>query len=262
MTIYLLTNRINGKYYVGQTVQCLHRRLRVHRDVAPLKRGPLQCAIQKYGMDAFDVDILAETDNIEHLNLLETLWIVALRANEPGIGYNCNTGGNNKRFNPESRRKMSESHVGKTLSAEQVTKMVAANTGRKRAPDAIARITQGARSRRKLTPEARQRWIAALKTHSPWNKGRTGVRSGRPKGYHLTDEHKAKIGAAHKGLRPTPEQRKRMSDAHRGIPTGRSWNRGLTGLKRTVPTGGNLTDQTRAASEVVSTTKDREEIYA
>lgn len=47
MIIYLLTNRANGKYYVGQTVQALRDRLKQHEIDSKRKNGPLQAAIRK-----------------------------------------------------------------------------------------------------------------------------------------------------------------------------------------------------------------------
>jgi GIY-YIG catalytic domain len=56
--IYCLTNRVNGKQYVGQTGLTVAERMRYHRQHAVEGRGPpvLSSAIRKYGFDAFDVE--------------------------------------------------------------------------------------------------------------------------------------------------------------------------------------------------------------
>ena len=74
-TIYLITNLVNGKYYVGQTVMSLRERFNAH--AASSYRGerwPLAHAFRKYGRDAFEIQALAEVgakeeaDNLERLN--------------------------------------------------------------------------------------------------------------------------------------------------------------------------------------------------
>ena len=87
MQIYLITNVVNGKYYVGKTVDAakrLREHLRAHGDC---KR--LHPAIKKYGAAAFVLDILS----YEGSDDLERLWIAALDSRNKEVGYNIMPGG-------------------------------------------------------------------------------------------------------------------------------------------------------------------------
>lgn len=59
MLVYCLTNKIDGKKYVGQTVQSLAKRLEGHRSYAPAhKNSYVHRAIKKHGWVSFEVSIL------------------------------------------------------------------------------------------------------------------------------------------------------------------------------------------------------------
>ena len=87
--IYLITNMINGKSYVGQTIQKLSKRLSRHKND---KRPGLGQAIQKYGWENFTHKILEECENREQLNEREIFWIAKLNTQTPN-GYNLTSGG-------------------------------------------------------------------------------------------------------------------------------------------------------------------------
>jgi hypothetical protein len=60
------------------------------------------------------------------------------------FGYklcNLSTGGDNPVFNAETKARMSQSHRGKKLPAEQIAKLIALHTGRKRSPETCQRIS-------------------------------------------------------------------------------------------------------------------------
>jgi group I intron endonuclease len=94
-TVYLITNKVNGKYYVGQTIQPLRHRYTYHLASALNGKGcrALGNAIRKYGKTHFNCTILAECGSHDELDQLERAWIVALDARNPEIGYNCTIGG-------------------------------------------------------------------------------------------------------------------------------------------------------------------------
>jgi group I intron endonuclease len=59
--IYLITNNINGKKYVGQTTTPLSYRFTNHKSDARNNRGYyLASAIRKYGEDNFKIEALFE----------------------------------------------------------------------------------------------------------------------------------------------------------------------------------------------------------
>jgi group I intron endonuclease len=115
MIIYILTNLINNKIYVGQTVRSLEKRINQH-----LKRSDciaISSAIKKYGIESFKIEQIDSAETIEELNKKENEWILKLNTVYPN-GYNLNTGGLNKRWSEFSKIKMSNSHKGKKLSQE------------------------------------------------------------------------------------------------------------------------------------------------
>jgi group I intron endonuclease len=92
--IYLITNRVNGKKYVGATKVSINTRWSQHRSLA--KKGSqyaLHLAIQKYGKEAFSVACL-ETVQGEYADLMaaEIRQILAQNSLYPK-GYNLTKGG-------------------------------------------------------------------------------------------------------------------------------------------------------------------------
>jgi group I intron endonuclease len=126
MVIYKTTNKVNGKFYVG-------------KDEAnnPNYLGSgymLKSAIEKYGKENFEKEILEVCKNSKHLQEREIYWIAKLNALDHNLAYNIaegGTGGNtykgksesemleikakiskagkNREFSEEHRRKLSES---------------------------------------------------------------------------------------------------------------------------------------------------------
>jgi group I intron endonuclease len=115
MIVYKITNKINNKSYIGQTTRSLEDRIKQH-----LKRGDcvaIKNAINKYGIDNFEFSVIEEVDSVETLNIRENYYINEFKTLHPD-GYNLNTGGFNKKWSEESKKKMSKSHTGKRLSQE------------------------------------------------------------------------------------------------------------------------------------------------
>ena len=93
--IYLLTNKVNGKIYVGQTIQKLNKRWRGHvcKSRNPKENStPVLCAIRKYGEENFDRKILCTAWNKNQLNKLEENYTILLQSNISSIGYNIAIG--------------------------------------------------------------------------------------------------------------------------------------------------------------------------
>lgn len=80
--IYKITNKVNGKIYIGQSSN-IERRFNEHK-----RRDEQQIdeAIKKYGVDSFDFDILEEC-SVEDLNDREEFWTLYYNSVIPN-GYN------------------------------------------------------------------------------------------------------------------------------------------------------------------------------
>ena len=109
--IYLITNIINGKQYVGQTTRLKERIWEHESDLR--SQSVLHQAIQKYGKDNFTIDILEETDNRDDLDNLEIKWIKEL--NTFHYGYNMTKGGDGKAHKESSQRVIQYSYDYQTI---------------------------------------------------------------------------------------------------------------------------------------------------
>jgi group I intron endonuclease len=240
--IYCLTNLVNGKFYIGQTTQIAARRFYQHVKDAKRKTGPIQAALRKYGEVGFSQQVLTEADSADELNALETLWILATNAHVRGIGYNCDTGGGNKRMNPETREKLRRAHTGKKLSPEHVQNISQANRGKKRTGRALENLRAGGRKQsERMTTEQRNarslRFKGIPTGRSPWNKGKTGVQVAWNKGVPQTEEHQERLRALRLGTTMSEEAKAKISGSLKGrMPAvnlmGREpWNKGAKGLQ-------------------------------
>lgn len=93
MVIYLVTNKINGKMYVGQTKYTASIRWSQHKNAALIQKinTPFYKAIRKYGAEAFEIKILDTASSREELNKKEISTILNLR--KTNILYNLTTDG-------------------------------------------------------------------------------------------------------------------------------------------------------------------------
>lgn len=112
--IYGHRNKINGKWYIGQTCQNPERRWRYNgkgylsygKNVGSNKFAN---AIKKYGWENFE-HVILETTNEENVDKLETYYIQ--KYNSVENGYNLTYGGANHKISEETRQKMSNNRKG------------------------------------------------------------------------------------------------------------------------------------------------------
>lgn len=91
--IYSITNKINGKRYIGQSIDI---DVRIKRHFRELRKGihhckHLQRAYDKYGEDSFTSEILCQCEQGEDLDELEKYYIS--KYNSYSDGYNLTLGG-------------------------------------------------------------------------------------------------------------------------------------------------------------------------
>jgi group I intron endonuclease len=123
MIVYKITNKINGKIYIGQTIKTLQRRWAVHKSCK--RTSPLTSAFKKYGIENFTIEVIANCLDVSFLDKLETYLIAAHNSVYPS-GYNLLANGNasnqrgktpwNKGKKPTAKalRNQSLSHIGQT----------------------------------------------------------------------------------------------------------------------------------------------------
>jgi group I intron endonuclease len=83
--IYLWTNLVNGKKYVGQTT-CFYRRMKCYRCSFP--NSYMEHAVNKYGIENFDISILERDVPIENLDEREQYWLDYYQSYDSEYGYN------------------------------------------------------------------------------------------------------------------------------------------------------------------------------
>lgn len=104
--IYVITNLINGKQYVGKTYSTIEKRFKEHiRDSrkGQCQHRPLYKAMKKYGVENFIIELLEKTDNLEKR---EAYWIKKLNTYGKK-GYNATLGGDgNPRISSQEIKKI------------------------------------------------------------------------------------------------------------------------------------------------------------
>lgn len=130
MLIYLITNKINGKKYVGQTTQGLEQRWRRHcwDCTADKSNMPVSKAIKKYGKENFAIEILDNCTSLEELNAKEKYYAQELKTFSPN-GYNLRAGNGLGSMTDETKRKISIGNKGKKISAETLKKQSESHKG-------------------------------------------------------------------------------------------------------------------------------------
>ena len=130
--IYEIVNKVNGKKYIGQSID-VYRRWReekcdLNKDEAPWNVH-LWRAWKLYGAESFEFNVL-EACNECLLDEKEAYYIELY--DTQNNGYNIESGGNvNKHLAQETKDKISASHFGKSLPKEVCDKMSVARIGNK-----------------------------------------------------------------------------------------------------------------------------------
>ena len=165
--IYRIFRKKTGESYIGQTVDLIKR---LNKHWKALDNTYLARAIQKYGKEAFDSEVLYDNVPQWMLNDLEIRTIATLNTFK-GFGYNCTPGGKgcgskenhplwNKGHTKESIQKMRDPKKGKKLTEEHKKKVSEANKGKKLSEDHKRKISKSKKGQglgRKLPEETKKR---------------------------------------------------------------------------------------------------------
>lgn len=124
MYVYKITNLINKKNYVGQTISEIKYRWNSHKKYArKLKRKyPIYLAMNKYGIENFKIEEIEKCNSIEELNEREVFWIQELNSHVPN-GYNIKMGGRNGKHSEETKQKIREKRKNQVFSEEARKRM-------------------------------------------------------------------------------------------------------------------------------------------
>ena len=164
--IYIILNKINGKFYIGSTCS-FERRKKEH--INSLNNGVhhsmyLQRAWNKYGMENFDFRIV-QVCSKESVRTYEQYWLDSFQSYLPIFGYNMNC--------------KVDSRLGRPMSHEARLKMSISKKGKSSPRKGI-----------KVSEDTRKKLSESHKGQKSWNKGKKGVYS---------EETKRKMGLSNIG---------------------------------------------------------------
>ena len=163
--IYLITNQVNNKIYVG-------KHSTNNLDDGYMGSGILiKKAITKYGIENFTKEYLAFCDTEEKLNWFEKFYIKKYKARE--VGYNLTDGGDGslgRKHTEETKQKMRDNHAdfkgekhpmyGRHLSEEHKAKLkqsLTEETKQKMRESALKRPPFSEESKQKMREAALKR---------------------------------------------------------------------------------------------------------
>lgn len=185
ITIYKITNTLNGKVYVGQTTD-MNRRLREH-ERGKNQNAAVHKAIVKYGAGAFQHEVVCLCANKEASDAVEICLIKVWGTQKHG--YNLTSGGKGTGVGENNHR------WGTKGTDKQ--RQAAAESNRRRAGFVTSEETK------KKISEAGKGRLFTEEHKKRLSEAQTGERNHRY-GTNASEETRAKLSAAHKG-RAKPE---------------------------------------------------------
>jgi len=135
--IYRITNTVDGKFYVGSSVD-MDKRFYLHKNQlghGKHRNSRLQRAWLKHGADAFQFEIVELVSSRDELLATEQRWLDETRAVE--LGYNiCSTAHHRLgvKATAETLARMAAAQLGKRHTEETRARMSAAKTGQPKPP--------------------------------------------------------------------------------------------------------------------------------
>ena len=196
--IYKLTNKINGKCYIGQTVD-VGNRFSKYKNLQCSGQPKIFRALKKYTPENFLFEVIDNTNTQEHADSLETHYIVLF--NSIKNGYNIKEGGSRGLHSEATKAKLVAANLGRTFTKETIQKMSLSATGRKVTEETKVKIS-----------------VANLNENNPMF-GLHHTDETKQKisttlfGRHLSEATKLKLSKSHTGRKFSEETKRKMSES-------------------------------------------------
>ena len=171
-------------------------------------------AIKKYGWDNFEHQIIKRGLTLEEADNLEKSLIELFNTVNPH-GYNAKDGGSNGRPSEETRKKMSESQMGKPVSEATKRKLSKRNTGRHHTEETKRKISESTKNK-----------IVSDETREKLRIANTGK--------HHSEESRKKMSESQKIRMSSEEERKRLGELRKGKGTGKRPEEWANNIKKSV----------------------------
>ena len=201
--VYAHINKINGKIYIGQTKHGDNPNKRWENGKAYKTSPHFGLAIQKWGWDNFEHEVIANNLTKDEADKFERLLIKKLETTSRDKGYNNDSGGKNGVPTDEAKEKNRKAHLGMKLSEETRRKMSESHKGKIVSDETCKKISE---IHKQLKSPMKG------KHHSEESKRKIKLAN---QGKHRTDETKEKMRLAKANV--SNETRKKISLANSGI---------------------------------------------
>lgn len=133
--VYKITNKINGKVYIGLSKDPVARFSYHYRSRLTIKTRLTQ-SMKKYGIENFEMTVLEEHDTKESVKDAEIRLISEHSSQDPAKGYNMTSGGDGcPDLSEESKEKMRQAARLRSPSQETREKMSKSQKGRIMSPE-------------------------------------------------------------------------------------------------------------------------------
>ena len=194
-SLYRITNKINGKHYIGQAAD-LVKRWHDHRRAFKLNKPTqvIHYALIKYGLDNFEFEVIASCKTQDDANVIETELVSQYNSFiKNGSGYNLTLGGMNSPKTEEFKQMMRDWHS--SLSIEE-----RAEISQKQREATIKQIEEKGHPAQgtKRTPEQLVNLSTALKA--------------RDHDSIYNEEVRQKMSESHIGIKDSKETKKKKSE--------------------------------------------------
>lgn len=194
MVIYKITNKINNKIYIGCAVN-YDFRIKQHKTGKFKGATILFKAIQKYGVDNFEFEIIKYCSSKEEMYLDEVFFIKELNSLNP-YGYNLHFGGKGGKIQLTPEQQLKRIEHAKSLAVKNIGNKY--SLGKKHSDETKLKLSN-IHKNKIVSDETKKKMSIASKGNN------------RCKGIIRSDDYKKKMSEIKKGVVFSEETKKKMA---------------------------------------------------